>query len=72
MPNVVTAALATEFAPHAWEAEAAELCIAPGSLPQRLPTPLGNGRDFVLTQPGTSRSTYTQEFGCIKLYVWND
>jgi hypothetical protein len=43
----VTAALATEEQPRMWVAEAAQLGLTAGQLPQSLETDLGNGQPLI-------------------------
>jgi len=74
MPSavVVTEANATEHKLHTWEVEASALRLAPGVVPDRIATPLGNKCDFLLVHAGSDRFLYRQGNGCLELIVWND
>jgi hypothetical protein len=53
-------------------AEASELGLKPGELPNKLPTTLGNGQDFLLVGVDDSQFIYQQSNGCFRLTVFND
>lgn len=71
---IVTESNVSEIKPHVFSAEAAELRIAPGYVPHQIPTELGNSRRFLLDNISDDGGIfeYTQEFGCIRLFVYND
>lgn len=51
---------------------ASDLRLAPGTFPLTLPTPMGNGLDFMLIKQTADKAVYRQLAGCIELIVFND
>lgn len=68
----VTAQTAKEHHAHIWHADAAELKIAPGVVPEFLLTNLGNGLPFVLVRYDALEFVYAQANGALRLTVFND
>ena len=63
-----------EYETHSFVTEASTLQLPVGAFPSSLHTAMGNGQPFWLcgvSQDGM-KATYTQEFGCIRLAVFND
>jgi hypothetical protein len=74
---VIDAGNATEYKVHTWVAEASDLGIAPGFVPAKLRTTLGNEQPFLLVasvavHDGADRFLYRQGNGCLELVVYND
>jgi hypothetical protein len=78
MANHVTRANATESGPGLFTADASDLRLKPGAWPPQLPTELGNGQPFIyqglVSSPDgeTTRASYHQCNGLLKLVVFND
>ena len=69
--NRVTKQNVTEYQPDTFTAEASELGLAPGEVPQQLATDLGNGQPFRLVHV-QREILYRQEAGSLQLVVFND
>lgn len=57
---------------YQWCAFASDLNLVPGQWPTVLPTNLGNGNNFYISEVTDGVTVYKQSLGCLVLRVYND
>jgi len=57
-----------------YSGEASTFGLPPGSWPDVLEAPIdfGNGRSLLLSEVNANRAVYQQEYGSVRVTVWND
>ena len=73
---MITANNVVEREPHYYEAEASTLGLPPGVWPKTIPCNIGNKQPLVRTSRNNGEDVlyvnYVQQFGCVKIRIFND